>query len=83
MLAKLLQLSLTFAAPWTVAYQVPLSMGFPRQGYWGGLPFHPPGNFWTQGLNPGLLCLLHWQIVSLPLSHMGSPAHKSACMHAC
>ena len=23
--------------PWTVAYQAPLSMGFPRQGYWSGL----------------------------------------------
>ena len=28
-----------FATPWTVAYQVPLSMGFSRQGYWSGLPF--------------------------------------------
>ena len=25
--------------PWTVAYQVPLSMGFSRQEYWSGLPF--------------------------------------------
>ena len=22
--------------PWTVAYQAPLSMGFPRQAYWSG-----------------------------------------------
>ena len=28
-----------FATPWTVAHQAPLSMGFPRQVYWGGLPF--------------------------------------------
>ena len=28
-----------FATPWTVTYQVPLSMGFSRQEYWGGLPF--------------------------------------------
>ena len=28
-----------FAAPWTVAYQAPLSMGFSRQEYWSGLPF--------------------------------------------
>ena len=55
-------------------------MGFPRQRYWGGLPFPPPGNFWTQGSNPGLLCLLHWQADSLLLSHLGSPACKSACM---
>ena len=26
----------------------------------------------TQGLNPCLLCLLHWQVGSLPLNHLGS-----------
>ena len=26
--------------------------------------------FLTQGLNPHLLCLLHWQVDSLPLRHM-------------
>ena len=25
---------------WTVAHQAPLSMGFLRQEYWSGLPFH-------------------------------------------
>ena len=25
--------------PWTAARQAPLSTGFPRQGYWSGLPF--------------------------------------------
>ena len=29
--------------PWTVAHQVPLSMGFLCQEYWGGLPFPGPG----------------------------------------
>ena len=28
--------------------------------------------FWTQGSNPHLLSLLHWQADSLPLSHLGS-----------
>ena len=28
-----------FATPWTAAHQIPLSMGFPRQEYWSGLPF--------------------------------------------
>ena len=28
-----------FATPWTTARQAPLSMGFPRQEYWNGLPF--------------------------------------------
>ena len=30
------------------------------------------GIFPTQGLNPCLLCLLHWQASSLPLTHLGS-----------
>ena len=29
--------------------------------------------FQTQGLNPHLLCLLHWQVGSLPLAPAGSP----------
>ena len=32
-----------FVAPWTVAYQAPMSMGFPRQENWNGLPFLSPG----------------------------------------
>ena len=35
-------LSNSSATPWTVAHQVPLSLGLPRQGYWSGLPFLPP-----------------------------------------
>ena len=27
-----------FATPWTAAHQAPLSMGFPREEYWSGLP---------------------------------------------
>ena len=29
------------ATPWTVARQAPLSVGFPRQEHWSGLPFPP------------------------------------------
>ena len=32
--------------------------------------------FVTQGLNPHLLCLLHWQADSLPLSHLGSLSYS-------
>ena len=53
-----------------VAHQVPLSMGFPRKEYWSGLPSPSQGILLDQGLN---LNLLHWQAVSLPLSHYGSP----------
>ena len=31
-----------FATPWTVAYQAPPSLGFPRQEYWSGLPLPSP-----------------------------------------
>ena len=41
--------------PWTVAHQAPLSMGFPRQDSWSGLPFPIPGDHLNQGLNPKLL----------------------------
>ena len=33
-----------FAIPWTVAHQSSLSMRFPRQEYWSGLPCPPPGD---------------------------------------
>ena len=32
-----------FATAWTIACQAPLSLGFPRQEYWSGLPFPSPG----------------------------------------
>ena len=41
-----------FATPWTIAHQVPLSMGFPRQEYWSGLPFPSPGNLPDSGIEP-------------------------------
>ena len=31
------------------------------------------GIFLTQGSNPSLLCLLHWQVDSLPLAPPGKP----------
>ncbi|KAM7245688.1 hypothetical protein CapIbe_001986, partial [Capra ibex] len=35
-------------------HQAPPSMGFSRPEYWSGLLFPSPGNFPTQGSNPGL-----------------------------
>ena len=54
--------------PWTVGLQAPLS----RREYWSGLPFPPPGHLPDQGLNWSLLHLLHWQMSSLSLYHLGS-----------
>jgi len=36
----------------TVACQAPLSMGFPRQEYWSGLPFPSPGDFPDPEIEP-------------------------------
>ena len=41
-----------FATPRTVACQVPLSMGFPRQEYCTGLPFRFPEDLPNLGLKP-------------------------------
>ena len=35
----------------------------------------------TQGLNPHILHLLHWQADSLPLRHLGSLAQSKTCVH--
>ena len=41
-----------FATPWTVACQAPLSMAFPRQEYWSGLPFPTPGHLLNPEIKP-------------------------------
>ena len=38
--------------PGTVAHQAPLSMGFPEQEYWSGLPLPPPGDLPDPGIKP-------------------------------
>ena len=53
----------TLATPWTVAPQIPLSMGFSRQVYWSGLPFPSPGDLSNPGIEPGSPAL---QADSLP-----------------
>ena len=67
-----------FVNLWTVAHQAPLSMGFSRHEYWSGFPCPPPGDLPDQGSNLHLLCLLYWQVDSLPLHHLGSPLSKES-----
>ena len=52
MCVKSLRACRLFATPRTIALQVPLSMGFPRQEYWSGLPFHTPGYLPDPGIEP-------------------------------
>ena len=61
---------LLFVTSWTVALQPPLSMGFSRQQYWGGLPCPSPGDLSNPGIEPGSPA---FQVDYLPLSHQGSP----------
>ena len=42
----------SFAAPWTITNQAPMSMGFPRQEYCSGLPLEE------------LYSILHHQVVA-------------------
>ena len=44
-----------FATLWIVACQAPLSMEFPRQEYWSGLPFPTPGDLPDPGIKPASL----------------------------
>ena len=62
-----------FMTVWTVARQAPLFMGFFKQEHWSGLLCPLPGDLPNPGLNPRLLCLLHWQAGSFPLVPPGKP----------
>ena len=59
-----------FATLWTVAHQIPLSMGFSRQGWWSGLLFPPSVDLPDPGIEPMAPEL---QAVSLPLSPWEAP----------
>ena len=66
----------SFGTPWTVACQAPLSMEFPKQEYWSGLPFPSPGDLPDPGIEPGFPV---FKVNSLPLSHLGSPDKLLSC----
>ena len=53
--------------PWTVARQAPLSMGFPRQEHWSGLPFPSPGDLPGTGVEPMSSSLAGRFFISEPL----------------
>ena len=59
LLFSCLVMSDSFVTPWTVACQAPLSMGFPRQAYWSGLPFPSPGDLPDPGIEPTSPALAH------------------------
>ena len=57
-----------FVVPWTVACQASLSMGFPRQKYWSGLPFPVPEDLPSPGIGAASPAL---QADSLPAEPLG------------
>ena len=62
-----------FATPWTVACQASLSIKFPRQEYWSGLPLLLQRIFLTQGPNH-VSCrwiLYHWATWEAPKLNLG------------
>ena len=64
-----------FETPWTLACQVPQSMGFSRQEYWHGLPFPPLGDPPDSGLKPMSLTspVLAGGFFTTNEHHLGSP----------
>ena len=66
---------LYFAVSWTIARQAPLSMGFSRQEYWSGLSCSPDSGI--EPMSPAL------EVISLPLSHQGSPNNNSYYFKKC
>ena len=52
-----------------IARQAPLSIEFPRQEYWNGLPFPAPGYLPNPGMKPTSPLSPALQADTLPLSH--------------
>ena len=64
---------------WTVAHQAPLSMGFPRQEYWSGLPF-PALGFIYYKVGPKVR-VFH-NILGNPNEFSGQPVYFQELTHA-
>ena len=81
--SELTQSRLTFCNPWTVADQVPPSMGFSTQEYRSGLPFPSPGDLPYPGIEPGSSAL---QADFLPSEPPGKPNFSKnfkSCINVC
>ena len=68
--------------PWTVAHQVPLSMGFSSQEYWSGLPFPTPGDLQVPGIKPTsfLSLALAGRFVTIRATWDVLDSHKQQCV---
>jgi len=68
-----------FATPWTVALQVPLSMGFSRQEYWSGVPCPSP-DLPNPGIEPMSLMSPVLSVRFLTTAPSGKP-HRNEQVH--
>ena len=59
-----------FVTPWTIARQAPLSVGFPRQENWSGLPFASPRDLPDPGIEPESSTYIHTYIYTYIYTHM-------------
>ena len=64
--------------PWTVACQVPPSMGFSRLEYWSELPFPSPGDLPNPGIEPGTTALQADSLLSEPPGKLGGCIDKDS-----
>ena len=62
-----------FVIQWAVAHQVPLSVGFSWQKFWGELSHPPPGGFPNLGIEPVSPMPPALQVDSLPTEPPGKP----------
>ena len=63
--------------PWTIAHQAPVSMGFPQQEYWSGLPFPSPEALPDPGIKPMSPALAGFCTAEPP----GSPRETVGCVY--
>ena len=61
----------TLGDPMGHSPQAPLTMRFPWQEYWSGLPCPPPGDLPNSGIKLKLLHFLQWQADSLTTEPLG------------
>ena len=77
--------SCLFETPWTVACQVPLSMGFSKQEYGSGLPFLPPGDLPGPGIEAASLAWAGGLFTTVPpgkpLSLLQRAFNDFTCWH--
>ena len=77
-----------FVTPWSVAHQIPLSIGFPRQEYWSGLPFPSPGHLPNSGIKPASPAVAggffyHWATWKARVFCTCSQTYESLCPLKC